>query len=248
MKNPTTSPRTTFAKLPFHGGQKCYACAAKPIGFRDRRPEGGDMEVACKRHADPRIATYDACQYCNGPVQKGSLDIDGLFAHQKCHEQVCDGTFEREIEKAGKRHEALAARAATPPLPVDMTVLIDDGTRVEIAVCPTRVLKGNYAFADGIRQVAIGKELELRGWTVGFDGPRITWTRTRTFDWKIVEHISGVWSYHMRDAAQPAALSQPSACGKPVMTTHAPLSTWGLVGHLREKYCPTCAARAELTG
>ena len=69
---------------PFHGGG-CYACASKATGLRDRRPEGGSLEPACKRHADPTIRTYDACIYCNGLVRKGSLTIDGDFAHKSCH-------------------------------------------------------------------------------------------------------------------------------------------------------------------
>jgi len=30
----------------------CYACDAVPAGTRDRRPEGGRLEVACARHAE----------------------------------------------------------------------------------------------------------------------------------------------------------------------------------------------------
>jgi hypothetical protein len=76
---------TTKAKpIPFCGGEKCYACDAKPVGFRDRRPEGGDREVACERHADPTITVFEACMYCNGPVRKGSLIIDKQFAHKAC--------------------------------------------------------------------------------------------------------------------------------------------------------------------
>lgn len=70
-------------KIPFHGGT-CYACGARATGLRDRRPEGGDLEPACNRHKDPRIQTYDACIFCDGPVRTGSLVIDGDFAHAKC--------------------------------------------------------------------------------------------------------------------------------------------------------------------
>lgn len=31
---------------------RCYACDARAIGTRDRRPEGGQLERACARHAD----------------------------------------------------------------------------------------------------------------------------------------------------------------------------------------------------
>lgn len=33
----------------------CYACDGAAIGFRDRRPEGGRLEHACERHADPNV-------------------------------------------------------------------------------------------------------------------------------------------------------------------------------------------------
>ncbi|MFA5053242.1 MAG: hypothetical protein WC565_04250 [Parcubacteria group bacterium] len=74
--------------LPFHGG-KCYACERPAVGLRDRRPEGGELEPACRRHADPSIRTYAACIYCDGPVRKGSVSIDGEWAHAKCHEEAC---------------------------------------------------------------------------------------------------------------------------------------------------------------
>ena len=74
-------------KLPFHGPRPCYACDKKSVGLRDRRPEGGMLESACERHADPTIQTYDACIYCDGPVRKGSLEFDGDFAHKSCHKE-----------------------------------------------------------------------------------------------------------------------------------------------------------------
>ena len=76
------SPKTE--KVPFHGGT-CYACNHAAVGFRDQRPEGGMLEPACGRHADPTIKTYDACIYCDGPVKTGSLVVDTDFAHKKCH-------------------------------------------------------------------------------------------------------------------------------------------------------------------
>lgn len=75
---------TTNSRAPFHGG-RCYACDAKATGLRDRQPEGGSVEPACARHADPTIAVYCACIYCNGAIRSGSLDVDGLFAHKSCH-------------------------------------------------------------------------------------------------------------------------------------------------------------------
>lgn len=79
-----------MAKVPFYGGP-CYACDARSVGLRDLRPEGGDLEVACRRHADPSIETYAACMYCDGPVRAGSLEIDGNFAHAKCHREAGGG-------------------------------------------------------------------------------------------------------------------------------------------------------------
>ncbi len=42
---------------------------------------------ACARHRDRSIKTYDACMYCNGP--RPSVDIDGVYAHKKCHKENC---------------------------------------------------------------------------------------------------------------------------------------------------------------
>lgn len=75
-------------KMPFFGGN-CYACDAKAVGLRDRRPEGGELENACTRHRDPTIQTYNACVKCMGPTRKGSLDVGGQNWHRKCHEEEC---------------------------------------------------------------------------------------------------------------------------------------------------------------
>lgn len=75
-------------KIPFHGGD-CYACDSEAVGLRDRRPEGGTLEYACNRHADPTIKVYEACMYCDGPVRKGSLSIDRNFVHHACHNKEC---------------------------------------------------------------------------------------------------------------------------------------------------------------
>jgi len=34
---------------------KCYACDEPAVGLRDRRPEGGRLEIGCLRHADPYL-------------------------------------------------------------------------------------------------------------------------------------------------------------------------------------------------
>jgi hypothetical protein len=64
------------------GSDSCYACDAKPIGFRDRRPEGSTLALACRRHADPRIKVSSLCSYCDGP--RPTLDVDGNYAHARC--------------------------------------------------------------------------------------------------------------------------------------------------------------------
>jgi hypothetical protein len=79
--------RAKSAAVPFFGG-RCYACGAKGSGFRDRRPEGGNLETACARHRDPKIKTFEACMYCSGPVRKGSVEIDDDFAHKSCHKEA----------------------------------------------------------------------------------------------------------------------------------------------------------------
>jgi hypothetical protein len=91
--------------LPFWGGQKCYACdCTKVVGFRDRRPEGHDLEIACERHADPTIEKFDACVYCKRPVRNGHLVIAGEFAHQKCQKEVDNDTF---FDQPIPRHDGL---------------------------------------------------------------------------------------------------------------------------------------------
>lgn len=56
---PSTQPTasTGHRALP-----RCYACDAPSVGTRDRRPEGGVVEVACRRHADD-IHTHQ-CHDC----------------------------------------------------------------------------------------------------------------------------------------------------------------------------------------
>lgn len=83
--------KTTTKALPFCTSDydTCYACDAHPVGLRDRRPEGGRLEMACGRHADPTVRIFAACMYCRGPVRKGSLSIDGATAHANCHREAC---------------------------------------------------------------------------------------------------------------------------------------------------------------
>ena len=81
--------KATETKQPFYGG-KCYACDAKAVGLCDRRKHYVEdaLVPACERHADPTVKCYEACFYCNGQARKGSLDIEGNFAHAKCHREA----------------------------------------------------------------------------------------------------------------------------------------------------------------
>lgn len=65
--------------------------------------------------------------------------------------------------------------------------------------------------------------------------------------WKVAEGIAGTWHYHVRDVSLPNPLSQPAPCGARVMQTEVHLSSWGFVGHLKERWCAVCAAHAGLT-
>ena len=67
---------------------RCYACDGEAIGIRDRRPEGGMIEAACKRHADPTIKAFAACMFCSG--KSPTLIIDGDFAHKGCHQKATE--------------------------------------------------------------------------------------------------------------------------------------------------------------
>lgn len=81
---------TNTNKVPFFGGRCCYACDAAPVGLVERYYAGRRYyEVACARHADPSIRIFQACIYCTTPVRRGSLCVDGNFAHAACHAEVC---------------------------------------------------------------------------------------------------------------------------------------------------------------
>jgi len=58
---------------------------------------------------------------------------------------------------------------------------------------------------------------------------------------KIVEGIAGYYFYHLSESGENG---KPALCGnKEVMSTGLPLSSWGYVGHLKERYCSLCRAR-----
>lgn len=53
----------------------------------------------------------------------------------------------------------------------------------------------------------------------------------------VVEHVSGVYSYHLAHEGEHTAL-----CGRTaMMRTGIPLDGWGTSSHLHEKWCVDCA-------
>lgn len=71
-------------------------------------------------------------------------------------------------------------------------------------------------------------------------------------DLRLVEHVSGVWKYHLADYDAPATGLRVALCGLEDMmdvgSGKANLHLRGHVGHLRERYCSTCAAQAAARG
>lgn len=67
---------------------KCYACNEAATGLRDRRSEGGEIEPACGRHAEPSLTAQVVCMYCSEPV-RGGIKVDGMVAHRDCHREAC---------------------------------------------------------------------------------------------------------------------------------------------------------------
>lgn len=84
----TGKTETKTGRLAHHGGD-CYACQKAAVGYRDRRPEGGELESGCESHADPTIKVYPACIFCDGVVRAGSVNIDREHAHASCHREDC---------------------------------------------------------------------------------------------------------------------------------------------------------------
>lgn len=59
---------------------------------------------------------------------------------------------------------------------------------------------------------------------------------------QIVESIHGTYSYHLRRGDKGLSL-----CGKLVMPTSLPLTTWGYQSdHLNERYCNRCESLQHL--
>jgi len=86
---PVAAPASTRVDVSRELPGRCYACDANAVGIRDRRPEGGDVEAACARHADPRLVARQVCMYCRGPFRRGGVVVDGDLAHANCHRDAC---------------------------------------------------------------------------------------------------------------------------------------------------------------
>ena len=54
--------------------------------------------------------------------------------------------------------------------------------------------------------------------------------------YKVCESIASNYSYHLQLDNRTRSI-----CGKPVMHTAIPLSAWGHVGELKERWCEECA-------
>lgn len=53
----------------------------------------------------------------------------------------------------------------------------------------------------------------------------------------VTEGIAGTWYYHLSLVATNAT----ALCGAKTMNTAIPLGTWGVRGHLNERWCDACA-------
>lgn len=53
----------------------------------------------------------------------------------------------------------------------------------------------------------------------------------------VVEGVESVWYYHLR-RSDPRVCD--SLCGRTVFSTEIPLTGWGTVSHLKERWCKDC--------
>lgn len=62
-------------------------------------------------------------------------------------------------------------------------------------------------------------------------------------DFMMVEEVYGNWFYHI---AYKDFFTHP-ICGMDIITmqTSIPMSTWGFVGHIRERYCDACKKKYD---
>lgn len=86
------------------------------------------------------------------------------------------------------------------------------------------------------------KALLARWWFMLFPRPAV-----HAPGFEVVESLAGNWHYHLARQGEPLAVAvcDPSV---PVMRSPSPLSNWGYRGHLNERYCAQCEARARQEG
>jgi hypothetical protein len=53
----------------------------------------------------------------------------------------------------------------------------------------------------------------------------------------VTEGVSGTWFYHLSHTVTNAT----ALCGARTMNTGIPMKSWGVRGHLNERWCATCA-------
>lgn len=56
-------------------------------------------------------------------------------------------------------------------------------------------------------------------------------------EYLVVEGVESTFRYHLCRSDQSPVMS---LCGRATMHTQCPLSAWGTVTHLREKWCEDC--------
>lgn len=62
-------------------------------------------------------------------------------------------------------------------------------------------------------------------------------------DLVVTEGVESTWHYHLSYAKN--GKDTRALCGAQVMNTQIPLSAWGTVGHLRERWCKKCKEEAD---
>ena len=76
---------------------QCYACGAEASGIRDRRPEGGRIEAACGRHADPTVSHLPGHRSSHSSITPGVVHvIQGNYGHGHGWEDLTAETLRSE--------------------------------------------------------------------------------------------------------------------------------------------------------
>ena len=59
----------------------------------------------------------------------------------------------------------------------------------------------------------------------------------------ITEGVEGYWHYHISHKDKFIK----SLCGKDTMMTELTFSSWGFIGHLKERYCKECYQKYQIS-